>query len=359
MIEIPVLLGDGIGPEIVGATQQVMAAACEEAGIPLAFRELPCGLDAIRTHGTTMPAETLDVLDQSHGWILGPLTTHVYAGTSGEPNVSALLRKRYNLFANLRPVRGRKQARSAKDAQGSSFDVLVVRENTEGFYADRNLHVGHGEFMPTPDVALAVRVITRTASLNVARAAFQRAEARTGRVTIVHKANVLRISDGLFVEACGEIAAAYPRVQVNDLHVDAAATKLVTNPQAFDVILTTNMFGDILSNLVAGLAGSLGLAPSLNEGSEHAMAQASHGSAPDIAGTGQANPIAEILSGAMLLDWLSRRLGEPSLARASASIEGAVQTVLAAGRPELLTPDLGGLGSTASVTDALLTALGE
>jgi 3-isopropylmalate dehydrogenase len=358
MIEIPVLLGDGIGPEIVGATQQVMAAACEKVGISLAFSELPCGLDAIRTHGTTMPAETLDILDQSPGWILGPLTTHVYAGTSGEPNVSAMLRKRYNLFANLRPVRGRAQACCAEPAGTSGFDVLVVRENTEGFYADRNLHLGHGEFMPTPDVALAVRVITRAASMNVARAAFRQAEARSGRVTIVHKANVLRVSDGLFVEVCGEIAEAYPRVQVNDLHVDAAATKLTTNPHAFDVILTTNMFGDILSNLVAGLAGSLGLAPSLNEGNEHAMAQASHGSAPDIAGTGQANPIAEILSGAMLLGWLSRRLGEPLLAPAAASIDAAVQTVLAAGRPEILTPDLGGSGSTASVTDALLTALG-
>lgn len=359
MIEIPVLLGDGIGPEIVGAAQQVMVAACVQAGITLGFTELPCGLDAIRTHGTTMPTETLDVLDQSPGWILGPLTTHLYAGSSDEPNVSALLRKRYNLFANLRPVNGRAEAGATEPGRRSGFDILVVRENTEGFYADRNLHLGHGEFMPTPDVALAVRVITRDASVNVARVAFQRAEARSSRVTIVHKANVLRISDGLFVETCRETAAAHPRVEVNELHIDAAATKMITAPQAFDVVLTTNMFGDILSNVAAGLAGSLGLAPSLNEGNGQAMAQASHGSAPDIAGTGQANPIAEILSGAMLLDWLSRRLSEPMLASAAASIEGAVQAMLTAGRPENLTPDLGGHGSTTSVKDAVLKALGE
>lgn len=353
MIEIPLLSGDGIGPEIAEATVTVVSAACAAVGSTVSFVELPCGLAAIESHGTTMPPETLARLDRSAGWILGPLSTHRYAGPPDQPNVSALLRRRYDLHANIRPVRTLVPGRGLVGA----MDLVVVRENTQGFYADRNLFAGPGEFMVDPDTALALRVITRSACTKVAVAGFAEAEQRQRRVTLVHKANVLHTTDGLFLEACRAVADQHPDVAVDDVHVDAAATALVTDPGAFDVIVTTNMFGDILSNEAAGLVGGLGLAPSLNQSTDHAMAQASHGSAPTLAGTGRANPVALILSAAMLLGWLARHAGEDALERAASAIDGAVGTALRRAGPRDLTPDLGGTGTTKTVTDAILATL--
>jgi len=230
-----------------------------------------------------------------------------------------------------------------------------VRENTEGFYADRNMYAGSGEFMPTPDVALAVRKITREGSRRVARAACEIAMQRGKKLTIVSKANVLKLSDGLFLGEARDIASGFPGLAVEHVLVDAMASLLVRSPEVFDVIVTTNMFGDILSNEAAELSGGLGLAASLNAGDTHAMAQASHGSAPDIAGKDVANPGALILSAAMLLERLGRRHAQPELARAAKLIQRATDEALAA--PATRTRDLGGSLGTRAFAKAVCSRI--
>ncbi len=268
------------------------------------------------------------------------------------PNPSAVLRKRFELYANIRPARSFPGVPSLRP----DVDVVVVRENTEGFYADRNMLDGSGEFKPTPDTVLSVRVVTRRASERVARAAFELASRRSNHVTLVHKANVLKLGCGLFLDVCRSVASEYPDVRVDDYHVDAFAMHLIMHPQDFDVVVTTNLFGDILSDEAAGLVGGLGLAPGLNAGDDHAMAQAVHGSAPDIAGQGKANPVASILSLAMLLDWLGSRHGDDAASTAAKKITSAVERVLNAGKTS--TPDLGGTATTAEMTDAIVKAMG-
>jgi len=355
--EIPILLGDGIGPEIVIATRHVLSKACALVNAMVTFVELPCGLDAINSHGTTMPATTLARLDQAEGFVLGPLSTHMYSGPPDQPNISAMLRRRYDLHANIRPVCRLLPLGETGDRPNLDLDLIIVRENTQGFYADRNLHQGPGEIMTDVDTALSFRLVTRTASVNVAKVAFSIARQRSKRVTIVHKANVLRVSDGLFVESCRRVGAeGYPDVAIDDMHVDAAATAMITDPSAFDVVVTTNMFGDILSNEGAGLVGGLGLSPSLNQGAAKAMAQASHGSAPSLARTGTANPVASILSGQMLLAWIASHHHDAALAMAATLVDQAVRTVLASD-PTHLTPDLGGTGTTISLGEAIVAAL--
>jgi isocitrate/isopropylmalate dehydrogenase len=232
------------------------------------------------------------------------------------------------------------------------MDLVIVRENTEGFYADRNMAVGSGEFMPTPDLALAVRKITAEASARIARTAFALARTRRRRVTAVHKANVLRLSDGLFLREVRRVAGDHPDVTLDEMIVDAAAAMLVRDPARFDVIVTTNMYGDILSDEASELAGSLGLGASLNAGDAHAIAQAQHGSAPDIAGQDRANPTALILSAAMLLRWLAGRDGDKArLLAAAKAIEDAVETALAT--PDLRTADLGGPLGTKAFAEAV------
>lgn len=236
-------------------------------------------------------------------------------------------------------------------------DLAVVRENTEGFYADRNVLDGNGEFRPDENTVISLRVVSRRASIRVARQAFILAQQRNQKrkVTVVHKANVLRLGDGLFLECCKQVGEQYPGITLEDYHVDAFAMYLVTRPQDFDVVLTTNMFGDILSDEAAGLVGGLGMAPGLNAGDEFAMAQATHGSAPDIAHLQVANPVAEILSGKLLLEWLSERLSVPELISAARDIEAAVTLTLEQG--EALTPDLGGDANTQDITEAILKNL--
>ena len=352
---IVVLEGDGIGPEIIAGTVQVMEAALRQSNAAVDLVPRPIGLAALKSHGRTVPTETQEALAQADGVLLGPVTSHVYDIFKPETaNPSAYLRKTYDLYANVRPARSRKGIKSMSD----KVDLVVMRENTEGFYADRNLMDGNGELRPDVDTVLSVRLITRRACMRIARAGFALARARGGkkRVSLVHKANVLRRGDGLFLECCREVARDYPEIAVDDFHIDAAAMHLILRPEHFDVIITTNMYGDILSDEAAGLVGGLGLAPGLNAGDRIAMAQAVHGSAPDIAGKGIANPSAEMLSAAMLLEWLGHRRNDAALRRAGELITSAIDKTIARG--DLLTPDLGGKASTDTFASAVVGAIG-
>jgi 3-isopropylmalate dehydrogenase len=351
---LAIMEGDGIGPEVIAATRQVLTEAIgRQSAFGAEFVPLPVGLSAHEQFGSTLPGETKAELETCDGWILGPVTTHIYQDEGGSmPNPSAALRKGYELYANVRPARSFPGVR----ALYSDVDLVVVRENTEGFYADRNVLDGNGEFRPDQDTVISVRVVTRRACRRLARIGFELARARRKKVTLIHKANVLRRGDGLFLEECRAVAADYPDVSVDDYHVDAFAMHLVMRPQDFDVIVTTNLFGDVLSDEAAGLIGGLGLAPGLNVGDQFAMAQAVHGSAPDIAGRGIANPIATILSGAMLLDWLAGVRSEPAARDVAERIRSAVDTVLGEGK--VRTPDLGGSSRTSEMADAICGALG-
>ncbi|MEY9776308.1 isocitrate/isopropylmalate dehydrogenase family protein [Arthrobacter sp. MW3 TE3886] len=345
---LAVLNGDGIGPEIVPASVKILDAAMAAAGAPaIDWTELPLGRSAIDTHGTAVPDETLEALNDVDGWLLGPHDSASYP----EPHKSALnpsgtIRKHFGLFANIRPAK----AFPGGNAIVEGTDLVIVRENTEGFYADRNTFAGTGEFMPTPDVAIMHGIITRAATERIAHAAFQLAQSRTKQLTIVHKANVLKMTTGLFRDVCREVGTQYPDVSVNDFHIDAMTVHLVRRANKFDVIVTENMFGDILSDLAGEVAGSLGIAPSINSSDTHAMAQASHGSAPDIAGKNIANPIAMILSSAMLLRWLGAKFGDEKVLAAAELVEKAVEATVLDGTT---TKDLGGTAGTSDFADAV------
>src|SRR5262249_1056198 len=255
------------------------------------------------------------------GVILGPVSHNDYPPLAqGGLNPSGELRKRLDLFANIRPARSRG---GFPPRCGSPVDLVIARENTEGFYADRSMFLGSGEFMPTADLALSVRKVTRAGSTRIAESAFALAEHRRRKVTAVHKANVLRVSDGLFLECVRAVASRFPGIEYEERIIDAVAALLVRDAAAFAVIVTTNMFGDILSDLAAEISGSLGLAASLNAGEVHALAQAQHGSAPDIAGQDRANPASLIGSASMLLNWLGERRGDERFTRAAPPLEDA------------------------------------
>ncbi|WP_343238561.1 isocitrate/isopropylmalate dehydrogenase family protein [Streptomyces sp. SID13031] len=347
-----VLPGDGIGPEIVPAAVEVMDAAVAAAGAkPIEWVPLPVGAAGIESHGSALPAETLEALEESDGWLLGPHDSAAYPEEHRlQLNPSGFLRKHFDLFANLRPAK----AFEGTKALLPGIDLLIVRENTEGFYADRSTYRGTGEFMPTPDVAIAMGIFTRPAIERIAWQAFELARRRRRHVTVVHKANVLRMTTGFFLDICREIGADYPDVELDDFHIDAMTVHLVRRAAAFDVIVTENMFGDILSDLAGELAGSLGIAPSINASHTRAMAQAAHGSAPDIAGRGLANPIAMISSGAMLLDWLGTQRADAATRRAATLIETALTATVRAG---ISTSDLGGTASTKAFTAAVVAAI--
>jgi 3-isopropylmalate dehydrogenase len=344
-----VLKGDGIGPEIVEATVQVLEAAQRRDGrVRFDWVPLPMGWEAIRATGSALPESAIETLGTCDAWILGPHDSVSYPPALREKlNPSGELRRRFDLYANIRPAR----AYPGLPAVSPKMDLVVARENTEGFYADRNMAWGIGEFMPTPDVALAVGKITRQATERIARTAFALARERRRKVAIVHKANVLRKTSGLFLEVCRAVGAEYPDVAVEDYHIDAMTALLVRRGADFDVIVTENMFGDILSDLTGELSGSLGMAPSINASATQAMAQASHGSAPDIAGKGIANPVGMILSAAMLLAWLAGERKDPAVGEAGQAIERAVAAALEKG-PR--TRDLGGTASTSEFAAALV-----
>lgn len=338
---------DGIGPEIVKATLRVLEAATRE-GPSLDFVPLDAGWPAIRSSGSPLPKETIDELERCHGWIMGPHDSESYPeDVKHLPNPSGGLRRHFDLYANIRPAK----TYPGVPSLAGSADMVVVRENTEGFYADRNMFVGSGEFMPTPDLALAVGVFTRKGARRIAEAAFRLARSRRRLVAVVHKHNVFRLAYGLFLQEARAVAANYPDVTVEEYIVDAMTAHLLRRPGHFDVILTTNMMGDILSDMTAELTGSLGLAAGMNAGDTHAMAQAAHGSAPDIAGKGLANPTGIILSTAQLMRWLADRHEDPQALRAGERIEAAIAATFEAG---IRTRDLGGTASTDEFTAAVV-----
>jgi len=354
-VRIVVMEGDGIGPEITAATLRVVRALDGVFKLGLAFKPVSIGLAALRAQGTTLPPAAVEAATAADGVILGPVSHNDYPPLAeGGLNPSGELRKRLDLFANIRPAKSRG---GLPPRCGSAVDLVIARENTEGFYADRSMFLGSGEFMPTADLALSVRKITRAGSTRIARTAFALAERRRRKVTAVHKANVLRVSDGLFLESVRAVASRYPGVDYEERIIDAMAALLVRDAAAFDVIVTTNMFGDILSDLAAEISGSLGLAASLNAGEAHAVAQAQHGSAPDIAGQDRANPASLIGSAAMLLGWLGDRRSDDRFTRAAAAIEEALERAIAA--PQWRTRDLGGPLGTKAFGDRVAALVEE
>ncbi|MDQ2066128.1 isocitrate/isopropylmalate dehydrogenase family protein [Xinfangfangia sp. CPCC 101601] len=353
-MRILALPGDGIGPEITAATLRVLAQVTADFGLGLEIEEADIGFSALQSQGSTLPDAVMARAREADGVILGPVSHLDYPSRDkGGINPSSELRVKLDLYANIRPNR----AREGLSILRKPMDLIIVRENTEGFYSDRNMFAGSGEFMPDEDMALSVRKVTAKASNRIARVGFELARARRKKLTAVHKANVLKLSDGLFLREVRKVAQDFPDVTLEEMIVDAAAAHLIRRPDSFDVIVTTNMFGDILSDEAAELSGSLGLGGSLNRGDSLCVAQAQHGSAPDIAGQNKANPTSLILSTAMLLDWMASRHNAPQLARAAFAITDAVEACLA--DPARRTADLGGPLGTIAFTDQIIAALAQ
>ncbi len=352
-MRLVVMPGDGIGPEVTTATVRVIEKLDRRLNLGIALETHAVGFATLDKDGTTLPSFAMKAAEEADGVILGPVSTLEYpAPEKGGINVSAALRKGLDLYANLRPARSRP---GIPHYGRTPMDLVIARENTEGFYAVRTMHQGGGEFMPTPDLAFAIRKISAEASRRIARAAFRLAERRRKKVTAVHKANVLKMTEALFLREVRKVAVEFPDISYDEQLVDSMAAMLVRDAQRYDVAVTTNMFGDILSDLSSELSGSLGLGASVNAGDTHCMAQAQHGSAPDIAGQDKANPVSLILSAAMLLDWLARRHGAENFARAAQVIERGVDAMLE--RPETRTRDLGGELGTSAFTKGLEAAL--
>ena len=348
-MRIAILPGDGIGPEITAATVKVLEAANGKFGLGLVFGHHDVGFASLEAKGSTITPETLQACRDADGIVLGPVSHLDYPPRhEGGINVSSELRIQLDLYANVRPSRSHD---GLKHWGRTPMDLVIVRENTEGFYADRNMHLGLGEFMPDADMALAVRKITAKASSRIARSAFELARKRRKKVTAVHKANVLKVSDGLFLRECRKVAKEFADVTYEEQLIDSMAALLVRDAQRFDVVVTTNMFGDILSDEASELSGSLGLAGSINAGESHCMAQAQHGSAPDIAGQDKANPTSLMLSAARLLEWLSIRHGKDSFVAAGRAIEAALDASLA--DPARRTGDIQGPLGTKAFTEAV------
>jgi 3-isopropylmalate dehydrogenase len=349
-VNLVVLPGDGIGPEITAATLDVLHAVNTPMSLGLTFEMHDIGLRSLEQHGTTLTDSVLAACRAADGVILGPVSHATYPPVrEGGVNPSAAIRIALDLYANIRPSRSRD---GLPYYSRTPMDLVIVRENTEGFYADRNMFDGDGEFMPTPEVALAIRKITAKGSARVVEAAFDLARTRRKHVTAVHKQNVLRKSDGLFLKEARRIADANKDVAYDEQLVDSMTALLIRNPARYDVLVATNMFGDILSDEASELSGGLGLGASINAGDGHCMAQAQHGSAPQLAGTDRANPVSLMLSAAMLLEWLARRHGRNDLATAARVINDAVDVLLAT--PEARTADLGGSQGTRDFTKSLI-----
>ena len=347
-----VLPGDDIGPEITAAALGVLERANAVYSLGLDFVQREVGVASFQRNGTTLPDAIVDEALQADAVVLGPCGMTEYAPREkGGINVPGTIRKRLDLYANIRPARSRAGLPRAL----ANLDCLIVRENTEGFYSDRNMFLGSGEFMPTEDVALSVRKITAKASKRIAQVAFDYATRRRKQVTAVGKRHVLQLSDGIFIKQTEDVAAGFAGIKLREMDIDAMAADLYTRPERHDVILITNMFGDILSNLAVAMSGSLGLAAALNAGEKHAVANAGHGSAPDIAGKDIANPTGLILSCGMLLDWLGNRHSRKDLCEAGRAIEGAVDAVLA--DPAQRTSDLGGKTGTRAFGAAVVAHL--
>src|SRR4249919_2691548 len=334
MTTITVIRGDGIGPEIMDATLGVLDAM----NVGLQYEFADAGLVALEKHGELLPAATMDSIRKNRIALKSPLTTPVGEGFS---SINVELRKRFDLYANVRPA---KSFPNTKSRFPTGVDLITVRENTEGAY------IGEGQSVSEDgETALLTQKVTRRGSERIVRYAFELAR-RTGRrkVTVVHKANILKSTSGLFLKVAREVAAQYPDIECNELIVDNCCMQLVMRPEQFDIIVTTNLFGDIISDLCAGLVGGLGLAPGANIGTDAAIFEAVHGTAPDIAGQGKANPCALLLAAAQMLD----HIGQPE--RATALRKAIVATLEA---KDSLTPDLGGSGTTMSFAQAIAARL--
>ncbi|HEX7324690.1 MAG TPA: isocitrate dehydrogenase [Rhodanobacteraceae bacterium] len=328
---IAVIRGDGIGPEIMAATLKVLEAlAC---GLDYAF--VDAGMVALEKQGSLLPQATLDAIAKHGVALKGPLTTPIGKGYS---SLNVALRRHFDLYANVRPAVSFPGTR----ARFEKIDIITVRENTEGAYLQEGQLVS-----PDGEIAQSLVRNTRHGATRIVRHAFELAVKRgRKKVTVVHKANIIKTASGLFLDVAREVAKRYPQIECNEMIVDNTCMQLVMNPWQFDVIVTTNLFGDILSDLCAGLVGGLGLAPGANIGKDVALFEAVHGSAPDIAGKGIADPCALLLAAAEMLDHLG-------MAAKAQRIRAAIRAALEA-HDARVTPDLGGTGTTASFTDALV-----
>jgi len=351
-MKILVLPGDGIGPEIVEAGIHVLNTINDARTLGLELEYDDVGFASLKKYGTTMRPELLEKARGFNGVILGPQSNLDYPPEEeGGVNISALFRIQLDLYANARPARTRPGVAQGKEG----LDLVVMRELTEGFYADRNLFMGNGEFMPTPDVAMSLRKVTAKGCERIARAGFELAMKRRKKLTAVHKANVFKVCDGLYLEQVRKVAKEFPEVELDDVLVDAMAAYLVRDPSRFDVVLATNMYGDILSDLASELSGSLGLAGSTMASETLCVAQAQHGSAPDIEGQDKANPTSIILSIAMLLQWLGEKNGRADLHKAGGDIDAALDAALA--HPSTRTADLGGAMGTKAFGEQVAKAV--
>lgn len=326
---IAVIRGDGIGPEIMDATLHVLDAM----NLGLTYEFVEAGMAALEKHGELLPASTMDAIHRHRVALKSPLTTPVGEGFS---SINVELRKRFDLYANVRPAISFPNTKS----RYQNIDLITVRENTEGAY------IGEGQAVtPDGETATLTQRVTRKGSERIVRYAFDLAR-KVGRkkVTVLHKANILKSTSGLFLKTAREVALQYPDIQCNEMIIDNACMQLVMKPEQFDVLVTTNLFGDIISDLCAGLVGGLGLAPGANIGTEAAIFEAVHGSAPDIAGKGIANPCALLLGAAQMLD----HLGMPERGNA---LRKAIRDAMDA--KDSLTPDLGGESDTMSFAKAI------
>lgn len=330
MYDIVLIPGDGIGPEVSQATQKILDAT----GVAINWIVEEAGAGVYAMTGTLVPDSVYAAIETHHIALKGPITTPI--GT-GFKSINVSLRQKYDLYSNVRPV-----VSYPGLGRGQKIDLVIFRENTEDLYAGREVRI-------SDDEVHGIKVITRSASTRIVRAAFEYARAQ-GRKTVsaVHKANIMKLADGLFLEAARSVASDYPEIAYQEIIVDNMCMQLVMYPERYDVIVTENLYGDILSDLAAGLVGGLGLVPGANIGTDYAIFEAVHGSAPDIAGQGKANPIALTLSGAMMLDYLGEN-------EAAERIRKAITAVLEAGTDT--TPDLGGSGSTQTLTEAIIKAL--
>ena len=327
---ITIIRGDGIGPEIMDATLHVLGAM----NLGLQYEEADAGLVALEKHGELLPAATMASIRRTRVALKSPLTTPVGGGFS---SINVELRRQFDLYANVRPAIS---FPNTKSRFASGVDLITIRENTEGSYISEGQEVS-----ADGETAVSITRITRTGSERIVRYAFELARS-TGRkkVTIVHKANILKSTSGLFLKVAREVAAQYPDIEANEMIVDNTCMQLVMRPEQFDIIVTTNLFGDIISDLCAGLVGGLGLAPGANIGKDAAIFEAVHGTAPDIAGQGKANPCALLLAAAQMLD----HIGKPDDAT---RLRKAIVATLEA--KDSLTGDLGGSGSTTSFAEAI------
>ncbi|AXV20362.1 NAD-dependent isocitrate dehydrogenase [Aeromonas veronii] len=331
--KITVIPGDGIGPSIIESAIQILTYA----GCDFEYEYADAGLVALEKHGELLPQATLDLIEKNKVSLKGPLTTPVGGGFT---SINVSLRKKFNLYANVRPVISFKGTRSRYD----NIDIITVRENTEGMYS------GAGQKRSDDNKsAEAMSIITREGAERIVKFAFElaRQEGRK-KVTIIHKANILKSTSGLFLEVAREIASHYPDIQSEEMIVDAACMNLVMYPERFDVMVTTNLFGDILSDLCAGLVGGLGMAPGANIGDGAAIFEAVHGSAPDIAGKNIANPTSVILASIQMLEYLGMQ-------DKAERIREAVRATIESG--DRVTRDLGGAASTSEFTQAIIDRL--